>query len=100
MLPDGPGANPWTDQQWPKSQFIQVVREEGEADSVVDNTDEIAAYIAERGLELPEGAKGDRPHRDRDGGCSVGGDGASSAGGLALAALAALFLLRRRRRLA
>ena len=41
VLPDGPGANPWTNQQWPKSQFIQVVREEGEADSVVDNTDEI-----------------------------------------------------------
>ncbi len=95
VLPDGPGSNPWTDQQWPKSQFIQVVREEGEADSVVDNTEAIAAYIEERGLELP----GDeRPHRDRDGGCSVGaGTGAGSAGGLGLAALAALFLLRRRR---
>ena len=98
VLPDGPGANPWTNQQWPKSQFIQVVREEGEADSVVDNTDEIAAYIEARGLELP-GGDGERPHRDRDGGCSVGGDGASSAGSLALGALAALFLLRRRRRL-
>jgi MYXO-CTERM domain-containing protein len=96
VLPDGPGSNPWTDQQWPQSQFIQVVREEGEAESVVDNTDAIAAYIAARGLELP-GEDGERPHRDQDGGCSVGGGGASSAAGLGLAALAALFLLRRRR---
>ena len=82
-LPDGTGKNPWIDVPWPMSHQIQVVREEGAKNVVVDNTDIILATIA--------------AHRGDDGGCSVGG-GSSTLGGLGLGALAALVLLRRRRR--
>jgi MYXO-CTERM domain-containing protein len=91
VMPNGTQTNPWLAQPWPKSRFIQVVREEGEARSVVDNSDAIAAFIADRGLKLPDG------DGDGDGGCAVG-VGSGALGSLGLGALAALFLLRRRRR--
>ena len=84
-LPDGTGQNPWVDVPWPMSHQIQVVREEGAKNVVVDNTDIILATIA--------------AHRGDDGGCSVGG-GSSTLGGIGRGALAALVLLRRRRRTA
>ncbi|HKE13501.1 MAG TPA: DUF2330 domain-containing protein [Kofleriaceae bacterium] len=87
-MPNGTGDNPWIGLPWPKSQFIQMVREEGAAQSVVDNTEEIASFIEQRGLEIPGG---------HDNGCSVGG-GSGAAGGLGLGGLLAFALVRRRRR--
>jgi MYXO-CTERM domain-containing protein len=89
VMPNGTQSNPWLSQPWPKSRLIQVVREEGEAESVVDNTNAITAFIADRGLELPD--------KRGDGGCAVAA-GSGAVGSLALASLAALFLFRRRRR--
>src|SRR5690606_30349803 len=82
-LPNGTGDNPWSEIDWPMSYQIQVVREEGDEEVVVDNTELILAAIAAQ--------SGD------DGGCSVGG-GASSLAGLSIGALFALVALRRRRR--
>ena len=49
-MPDGTGENPWTSVQWPESLQIAVVREEGDPDVQVDNTEVIAAIIeAQRG---------------------------------------------------
>jgi MYXO-CTERM domain-containing protein len=84
-LPDGPGQNPWLIDTWPQSRFIEVVREEGAADAVVDNSEAIALFIASRERDVGF---------QETGGCSLGGSGA--AGGLGLAALA-LLLMRRRR---
>jgi len=85
VMPNGTGENPWTGLEWPKSHFIEVLREEGAAETVVDNTEEIRQYITGRGLVLP---------KDRDSGCSAAG---GSGGALGLGALLALFLLGRRR---
>ena len=81
-LPNGTGENPWTDVQWPSSYQIQVVREEGKADVVVDNTDVILGLIASQG---------------DDGGCAIGGrSGAGTS--LLLLGLALMVVSRRRRR--
>jgi Uncharacterized protein conserved in bacteria (DUF2330) len=88
ILPDGTDRNPWTDVGWPKSHYIQVVREEGPEDSVVDNTEEIAAFIRERDYRIPGG-------EGSGGGCSVAGG--RSGGLLGLGVLAGLMLARRRR---
>lgn len=82
-FPDGTGSNPWTDANWPISQFIKVDREEGDSETVVDNTEAIRRVIRAR---VPE-----------DDGCAVGG-GSGAGGALALGALGLLLGLRRRRR--
>ena len=82
-LPHGTQDNPWKDVGWPKSQRIEVEHEEGESEVIVDNTDEIAAFIEARSPS--------------SGGCSAGA-GSGAAGGLGLAAFAALVLAGRRRR--
>ena len=81
-MPNGTGENPWVDVQWPESLQIAVVREEGEPEVEVDNTDVIAAII--------EAQNGD------SGGCST--TGGAGGLGLALGGLGALLLLGRRRR--
>lgn len=81
-LPDGTGKNPWVNVAWPKSHFINIDREEGDPEVVVDNTDRIARII-------------DR--RTDSGGCAAGG-GSSTLAAIGLGALAALLVPRRRRR--
>ncbi len=74
-------VNPYTEVVMPQSQYQEVLREEGDAEVVLDNTDLInAALASERGAN--------------SGGCSVGGS--SSAAGLWLLALGLLALRRRR----
>jgi MYXO-CTERM domain-containing protein len=80
-MPDGTGENPWTDVNWPKSRFINAVREEGPAEVQTDNTALIQAAI---------------DARTDGGGCSAAG-GSSGLGGLFLIGLGA-FVIRRRRR--
>lgn len=83
--PNGTGGlnagaiNPWVSVEMPHSRFTQVLREEGDADNVADNTDAILAAInAQNG----------------GGGCSTGG----SSGPLgALLVLGIVALVRRRR---
>ncbi|HUS67052.1 MAG TPA: DUF2330 domain-containing protein [Kofleriaceae bacterium] len=81
-MPNGTGENPWTDVVWPESLQIAVVREEGDPEIEVDNTDVIAAII-----EAQSG--------ESDGCSTTGGAGGL---GLALGGLGALLLLGRRRR--
>jgi MYXO-CTERM domain-containing protein len=83
-FPDGTGTNPWTDVNWPISQFIRVDREEGDSETVVDNTAAIQSAIRQR---TP----------DNGGGCTVGG-GPGAGGALALGGLGLLLGLGRRRR--
>ncbi len=79
---DSDTVNPYPELDMPMSQYQEVLREEGEPDVVVDNTDIIkAALAAERG--------------GNNGGCSVGASG--STGGLWLLALGFLVLRRRRK---
>lgn len=82
-FPDGTGENPWTDANWPISQFIKVDREEGDSETVVDNTEAIRRVIRQR---TPD-----------DDGCAVGG-GSGAGGALVLGGLGLLLGLRRRRR--
>ena len=79
-FPHGTSQNPWDSVGWPDSHYIQAVREEGEAENVVDNTDEILAAINARD----------------GGGCSAAGGAATGLGGLLLLGLVGL--VRRRRR--
>jgi MYXO-CTERM domain-containing protein len=73
--------NPFTELDMPQSHFQEVLREEGDAEVVVDNTKLInAALAAER--------------NGGTGGCSVGGT--SSAAGLWLLALGLLAIRRRK----
>jgi MYXO-CTERM domain-containing protein len=73
--------NPYTELDMPQSQFQEVLREEGDAEVVVDNTKLInAALAAER--------------NGGTGGCSVGGSG--STAGLWLLALGLLAIRRRK----
>ncbi|HTE52820.1 MAG TPA: DUF2330 domain-containing protein [Kofleriaceae bacterium] len=88
-FPDGVGVNPWTSINWPLSRFIQVEREEGASEVVVDNSDAIAQVIADNTEPFPR--------RGDDDGCAAGG-GSGAAGGLAVGGLALLLGLRRRRR--
>jgi hypothetical protein len=79
-FPHGTGKNPWLDAGWPRSHYIHVDREEGPSETVVDNTDRIAAII---------------DARSSDSGCSASRSGAGL--GLCLGMLFALFLAGRRR---
>jgi MYXO-CTERM domain-containing protein len=74
-------VNPYTQVSMPQSQYQEVLREEGDAEVVVDNTELIKAALAD--------ARG-----SQSGGCSVGGS--SSAAGLWLLALGLLAIRRRR----
>jgi MYXO-CTERM domain-containing protein len=76
-------TNQYTTLDMPQSQYQEVLREEGDPEVVSDNTKAIqAALAAER--------------QDGQGGCSVGGKGAGTAGGLWLLALGFLAFRRRR----
>lgn len=85
VYPNGTGGaddiNHYTEVDMPQSHYQEILREEGEAEVLVDNTRKIqAALAAERGRH--------------SGGCSVGGTG--SAAGLWLLALGFLAIRRRR----
>ncbi len=85
-FPDGTGENPWAGAEWPKSRLIQIEREEGASETVVDNTARIADVIDNKGLSVSYGN-----------GCAVGA-GSSAASGIGLGVLVAGLLARRRRR--
>ncbi len=81
-FPHGTNENPWDNVGWPNSHYIQAVREEGEAENLVDNSAEILAAINAR-----DGGGG---------GCSAAGGAATGLGGLFLLGLVG-FVRRRRR---
>ena len=81
-FPDGTGKNPWTDIGWPNSHQIEAVREEGPAEVLVDNTDEIQAAI-------------DRQNGSAGGCAAAGGSGGGLAGLLLLGMVGFLRRLRR-----
>ncbi len=74
-------VNPYAELDMPQSHYQEILREEGEADIVIDNTDIINAALAEE-------------RGSHSGGCSIGGEG--SAAGLWLLALGLLAFRRRR----
>jgi MYXO-CTERM domain-containing protein len=78
---DSDAINPYPGLDMPQSQYQEVLREEGDAEVVVDNTDIIKAALAAE-------------NNSNNGGCSVSGNG--SAAGLWLLALGFLALRRRR----
>jgi MYXO-CTERM domain-containing protein len=83
-MPDGPGRNNWGSATMPASQFTQILREEGEAQNVLDNSAAIDTAI---GVFQPNG------------GCSISGTGTpGSQGGALVLFLGALGLLFARRR--
>lgn len=80
---DSEAENPYASVPMPQSHFQELLREEGEPEVVVDNTELIRTALAQ--------------HREADnGGCSVGGKGSTGLGSLALFGLALLGLRRKR----
>ncbi len=79
---DADTENPYASVQMPQSHFQEVLREEGVAEVVVDNTEEIRLALKEA-------------HAADNGGCSVGTNTSTGLGSLALLGLALLGLRRR-----
>ncbi len=80
---DAEAENPYASIEMPQSHFQEVLREEGSAEVVIDNTDEIRLALKEA-------------HASDNGGCSIGGNTQTGLGSLALLGLAMLGLRRRR----
>ena len=80
---DADAENPYSSVLMPQSQYQELLREEGEPEVVVDNTQLIRTALSQA--------------READnGGCSVGGSGTTGLGSLALFGIALLGLRRRR----
>jgi hypothetical protein len=94
-LPNGPANSDWASAPLPASHRIEMLREEGEAQVVTDNTSAIGTGVDDfRPVPPP-------PPREeaRSGGCTVGVGGAGAAGsGGVLLLLAGGLLIRRRAR--
>jgi MYXO-CTERM domain-containing protein len=82
-LPGGEETYDWPQAQMPKSRYIQVLREEGDAETVTDNDEAIDSSIDSAG---------------GSGGCSIADGSTSGLAGLVLLSLMVGFVVIRRRR--
>jgi hypothetical protein len=86
-MPDGEANFQWPDVDMPASQFTQVLREEGQPETVGDNTASISSIIDQFSASL------------RGGGCAVDRSaGKKGLSGLILLGFVAAMIIRRRRR--